>query len=82
MARVITPEVDTEIRRLADDGKTTNDIARQLKIKYQTVYDHVARNNIQVKPEPRGRYKRNKKEKTPVVMEGYFNLNERENWLV
>ncbi len=81
-AKVITSSIDERIRELAEEGKTNTVIARMTGLKYQTVYDHVNRNNIKVTPEPRGQHNRKNKPKRRVALEGYFNEHERENWLM
>lgn len=81
-AKVITKEVDERIRELAEEGKTNTVIAKMTGLKYQTVYDHAVRNNIKIKPEPRGRHQSKGKPEKHVVPEGYFNEHARENWLM
>lgn len=80
-AKVITPEIDLQIRELAAEKKTTNAIAKELKIRYQTVYDHMTRNNIDHVLESRGKHKPTKREKK-ARQEGFFNEHERQNWLM
>jgi predicted DNA-binding protein YlxM (UPF0122 family) len=81
-AKVITAQIDERIRELAEEDKTMTVIAKMTGLKYQTVYDHVNRNNIKVRPEPRGQHNRKDKPKERIVSEDYFDENARENWLM
>lgn len=76
---VINQEIDKLIREYSAEGITTKDIADILKLKYQTVASHMLNNNI-----PRNHSKRGgrRMKKPVVIIEGFFNEHERENWLM
>lgn len=82
MALVITPEINLKIKELAAAGFTRKQIAADLKIKYQTIASHMIDHKILSKMQNRGRWGGRKKKTKTVVLEGFFNEHERQNWLI
>jgi IS30 family transposase len=78
----ITPDHDKEMRRLGGLGKSVNQIARQLNLKYQTVHNYMKSHDIERGRELSAvrRLGPARKKQQPVA--GFFNEHERENWLV